>query len=95
LRPDKTVPVEMPMNRTEALTNLWQLLTNLIDDKASIRRLAEPSGIQFAQLNPDGAAAEYWWQTLAETHRRHKVDKIVAWVGEEIKERKGYDPTQR
>ena len=67
----------MPMNKTEALTNLWQLLTTLIDDKAKIRRLAEQSGIQPAQLNPDGAAAEYWWQILVEAHRRHKVEKSL------------------
>ena len=79
----------MPMNKTEALKKLWQLLTDLIDEKKRIQRLAEQSGIQTAQLNSDGAATEYWWQILVEAHRRHKVDKIVAKVGEEIGERKG------
>ena len=78
------------MNKTEALIKLWRLLTDLIDDKARIRRLVEQSDIiQTAQLNPDGAATEYWWRTLIEADRRHKVDKIVAKVGEEIGERKG------
>ena len=83
------------MNKTEALTKLWQLLTDLIDEKEKIKRLAEQSGIPPAQINPDGAATDYWWRVLVEAHIRCKVDKIVAWVGEEIKERKGYDPTQR
>ena len=77
------------MNKTEALTKLWQLLTDLIDEKEKIKRLAEQSGIPPAQINPDGAATDYWWRVLVEAHIRCKVDKIVAQVGEEIKERKG------
>ena len=76
------------MNKTEALTKLWQLLTGLIDEKEKIKRLAEQSGIQPAQINPDGAATEYWWRILVEAHKRHKVDKIIVQVGEEIEERK-------
>ncbi len=89
MHPDKTVPIETPMNKTEALNKLWQLLTDLIDDKARIRRLAEESGIQIAEINPDGAATEYWWRVLGAARRDRKVDKIVAAVGEELKERKG------
>ncbi|MFM7173222.1 MAG: NACHT domain-containing protein, partial [Caldilinea sp.] len=65
------------------------MLTGLIEDKARIRRLADQSGLITAQINPDGAATEYWWRVLVEAHRRRKVDKIVAGVGGEIEERKG------
>ena len=64
-------------------------LTDLINDKARIRRLAEQSGIQTAWLNSDVPAIEYWRQILREADRRHKVDEILAKVGEEIGKRKG------
>jgi hypothetical protein len=61
------------MNKTEAFKKLWLLLTGLIEDKARITRLADQSGLITAQINPDGAATEYWWRVLVEAHGCRKV----------------------
>ena len=75
------------MSNKEALTALWRLLAELYDDQATVKRLAEQSGINPAYISAEGAAAGYWWRILVEAHKRGKVQEIVKNASWEIEER--------
>lgn len=83
------------MSKKEALIALWRLLSELYDDKAQAKRLAEQSGVNPAQVSADGAAADYWWRILLAAHKRgtvhgrNTVQEIVKNVSCEIEERAG------
>lgn len=83
------------MSKKEALIALWRLLSELYDDKAQAKRLAEQSGVNLAQVSADGAAADYWWRILVAAHKRgtvqgrNTVQEIVKNVSCEIEERAG------
>jgi transposase len=77
---DKTVQVEIPMNKPEALKNLWQLLTGLIDDKA-------PGGRRRLDTNQRAAlAAAVESGPIPAAHGvvRWRLIDLVQWIRDEF-----------